>query len=203
MGSLSLLQGIFPTQGSNSGNPTLQVDSLPAEPQVKSKNTGMGSLSLLQGIFQTQKSNRGLLHHRQILYWLNYEESPNWIENIRTAWSVFLTWPSSTTLLILLVLNLLCWFFLFFPDFQRWRPRGSVFGPPLFSYTLSSVIFLEHQIHMTDWLFDLGSLNLTLPRQNSSPQSPPNLSNLLTHPSSIFTAALTKILTVILDSSFS
>ena len=33
VGSLSLLQGIFPTQGSNPGSPILQVDSLPAEPQ--------------------------------------------------------------------------------------------------------------------------------------------------------------------------
>ena len=28
---------------------------------------------LLQGIFPTQESNTGLLHYRQILYWLNYE----------------------------------------------------------------------------------------------------------------------------------
>ena len=47
---LSLLQGIFPTQGSNPG-PALQADSLPAEPQGKPKTTGVGSLSLLQGIF--------------------------------------------------------------------------------------------------------------------------------------------------------
>ena len=33
--------------------PTLQVDSLPSEPPVKPKNTGVGSLSLLQGIFPT------------------------------------------------------------------------------------------------------------------------------------------------------
>ena len=31
VGSLSLLQGIFPTQGSNPGLPPLQADSLPAE----------------------------------------------------------------------------------------------------------------------------------------------------------------------------
>ena len=31
----------------------LQVDSLPAEPQGKPKNTGVGSLSLLQQIFPT------------------------------------------------------------------------------------------------------------------------------------------------------
>ena len=35
----------------------LQVDSLPAEPPGKPKNTGVGSLSLLQWIFPTQKSN--------------------------------------------------------------------------------------------------------------------------------------------------
>ena len=35
VGSLSLLQGIFPTQGSNPGLPTLQADSSPAEPQGK------------------------------------------------------------------------------------------------------------------------------------------------------------------------
>ena len=31
-------------------SPTLQADSLPAEPQGKPKNTGVGSLFLLQGI---------------------------------------------------------------------------------------------------------------------------------------------------------
>ena len=45
-------------------SPALQVDSLPAEPPGKSKNTGVGSLSLLQQIFSTQESNRGLLHCR-------------------------------------------------------------------------------------------------------------------------------------------
>ena len=50
VGSLSLLQGIFPTQGLEPRSSTLQVDSLPAEPQGKPKNTGLGSLSLLQGI---------------------------------------------------------------------------------------------------------------------------------------------------------
>ena len=51
----------------------LQVDSLPAEPQGKPKNTGMGSLSLLQHIFLTQESNQGLLHCSLILYQLNYQ----------------------------------------------------------------------------------------------------------------------------------
>ena len=57
-------------------SPTLQADSLPAEPQRKPKNTGVGSLSLLQGIFPTQELNLGLLHCRQILYQLSYQGSP-------------------------------------------------------------------------------------------------------------------------------
>ena len=43
-------------------SPTLQTDSLSAEPQGKPKNTGVGSLSLLQWIFLTQELNQGLLH---------------------------------------------------------------------------------------------------------------------------------------------
>ena len=57
-------------------SPTLQVDSLPTEPQEKPKNIGVGSLSLLQEIFLTQESNQGLLHCRQILYQLSYQGSP-------------------------------------------------------------------------------------------------------------------------------
>ena len=51
------------------------VNSLPAEPQGKPKNTGVGSLSLLQWIFPTQESNWGLQHCRQILYQLSYQGS--------------------------------------------------------------------------------------------------------------------------------
>ena len=72
VGSLSLLQGIVPIQGSNPGPPILQVDSSAAEPQGKPKNNGVGSLSLLQQIFLTQGSNWGLLHCRWILYQLSY-----------------------------------------------------------------------------------------------------------------------------------
>ena len=45
------------------------------------KNTGVGSLSLLQQIFPTQESNQGLLHCRQILYQLSYQESPLFIRD--------------------------------------------------------------------------------------------------------------------------
>ena len=40
-------------------SPTLQMDSLPAEPQGKPKNTGVGSHSLFHGIFPTQELNQG------------------------------------------------------------------------------------------------------------------------------------------------
>ena len=74
----------FPSSGdlSNPGieprSPALQVDSLPAEPQGKPKNTGVGSLSLLQWIFPTQESNQGFLRCRQILYQLSCQGSP-WV----------------------------------------------------------------------------------------------------------------------------
>ena len=57
-------------------SPTLQADSLPAEPPGKPKNIGVGSLSLLQWIFPTQESNQGLLHCRKILYQLSYQGTP-------------------------------------------------------------------------------------------------------------------------------
>ena len=52
------------------------MDSLPAEPQGKPKDTRVGSLSLLQQIFLTQELNQCLQHCRQILYQLSYEGSP-------------------------------------------------------------------------------------------------------------------------------
>ena len=54
----------------------IAVDSLPAEPPGKPKNTGVGGLSLLQQIFPIQESNWGLLHYRQTLYQLSYQRSP-------------------------------------------------------------------------------------------------------------------------------
>ena len=68
--------GDLPNPGIEPRSPTLQVDSLPAEPQGKPNNTGVGSLSLLQQIFLTQESNLGLLHCRQVLYQLSYQGNP-------------------------------------------------------------------------------------------------------------------------------
>ena len=67
--------GDLPNPGTEPRSPTLQVDSLPAEPQGKPKNTGVGSLSLLEGIFLTQGSNPGLPHYRWILYQLSHKGS--------------------------------------------------------------------------------------------------------------------------------
>ena len=75
VGSLSLLQGILPTQGSNPGLPHCRQIFLPAEQPGKPKNTGVSSHSLLLGMFPTQELNRGLLHYRRILYQLSYQES--------------------------------------------------------------------------------------------------------------------------------
>ena len=71
MGSHSLLQGIFPTQGSNPG--------LPHCSRILYQLGHQGSpriLSLLQQIFLTQELNWGLPHCRQILYQLSYQGSP-------------------------------------------------------------------------------------------------------------------------------
>ena len=60
--------GDLPNPGIKPRYPALQMDSLPAEPPGKPKNTGVGSLSLLQCIFLTQELNQGLLHCKRILY---------------------------------------------------------------------------------------------------------------------------------------
>ena len=46
VGNLSLLQANLPNPGIEPRSPALQVDSLPAEPPGKPKNTGVDSLSL-------------------------------------------------------------------------------------------------------------------------------------------------------------
>ena len=53
--------GGLPNPGIEPRSPALEVNSLPAEPQGKPKNTGVGSLSLLQRILLTQEPNGGLL----------------------------------------------------------------------------------------------------------------------------------------------
>ena len=63
--------GDLPNPGIKPRSSTLQVDSLPAEPQGKPKRTGVGSLSLLQRISLIQELSWGLLHLRRKARWSN------------------------------------------------------------------------------------------------------------------------------------
>ena len=63
--------GDLPNPGIEPNCPSLQADSILAEPQKKPKNTGAGSLSFFQSIFPTQELNQDLLHCSWILYQLN------------------------------------------------------------------------------------------------------------------------------------
>ena len=83
--------GDLPNLGIEPRSPSLQVDSLPAEPQGKPKNTGVGSLSLLQCISPTQELNRDLLHCKWILYQLSYKVVIFFLYRKVTA-SVLLDW---------------------------------------------------------------------------------------------------------------
>ena len=76
VGSLSLLQEIFPTQGSNPSLPHCKQILYQLSHKWSPRITGVGSLAFLQGIFLTQESNWGLLHCRWILYQLSYQGSP-------------------------------------------------------------------------------------------------------------------------------
>ena len=109
VGSFSLLQGIFPIQGSN---PCL-LNSLPAEPQGKPENTAVGSLSLLQQIFPAQESNWGFLHCRQILYQLSYEGSPHRLKTLHIL-------PLASSIDHLRKINLFMYFKQSFICLQSW-----------------------------------------------------------------------------------
>ena len=76
VGSLSLLQGIFPTQGSKPGLPHCGWILYQLNHKGSPRILEVGSLSLLQRICPTQESNRDLLHCRRILYQLSYQGSP-------------------------------------------------------------------------------------------------------------------------------
>ena len=58
------------------------------------KNTWVGCHFFLQGIFPTQGLNPGLLHCRQIIYWLSYKRSQISICPIFETFLFFLLFPS-------------------------------------------------------------------------------------------------------------
>ena len=81
VGSLSLLQKIFPTQGSNPGVPHCG--------EILYQLSHRGSPGILEWaaypfsrVFPTQESNRGLLHCKQILYQLSYQGSPYFLTSL-------------------------------------------------------------------------------------------------------------------------
>ena len=67
VGSLSFLQGIFPTRDRTQFS-CIAGGFFTSWATGKSKNTGMDSLSFIQGIFPTQELNQCLLHCTWILY---------------------------------------------------------------------------------------------------------------------------------------
>ena len=77
VGSLSLLQGIFPTQGSNPGLPHFMEILYQLSHKGSPRILEWVALSLLQWFFLTQESSQGLFHCRQILYQMSYQGSPN------------------------------------------------------------------------------------------------------------------------------
>ena len=114
--------GDLPNPGIKSRSPTLQADSLPAEPPGKpwseshsvvsdslrphglcipwnssGQDTGVGGLCLPQGIFPTQGSNPGLPHCKQILYRLSHKGSPGILEWVAYPFSSRSSWPRNQT----------------------------------------------------------------------------------------------------------
>ena len=69
--------GDLPNPGIKSRSPTLQVDSLPAEPQGKPMNSEWVAFPSLADL-PNLGMNQGFPHGRQILYYLNYRGSPEW-----------------------------------------------------------------------------------------------------------------------------
>ena len=57
------------------------------------KNTGVGCHALLQWLFLTQRSNLGLLHCRQILYYLSHQGSPLSSYNLLES-GLYLSFPA-------------------------------------------------------------------------------------------------------------
>ena len=101
---------------------TLQMDSLPAEPSGKSKNTGVGSMSLLQGIFLSQELNRGLLHCRRILYQVSYKKYISFMIPLPKSFRlIFNIWIHSKNPQLMH----------FFCQIQLWKYGGSM-EPPYF-----------------------------------------------------------------------
>ena len=76
VGTLSLLQGIFPTQGLNPGLPHCRWILYQLSHQGSPRILEWVAYRFSRGSSRPQESNRGLLHCKRILYQLSYEGSP-------------------------------------------------------------------------------------------------------------------------------
>ena len=94
-GELFPSPGDLPNPGVEPRSSTLQMDSLPVEPQGKPKNIGVGSLSLLQWIIPTQESNQGLLHCRWVFYQLSYEVASLVAQLVKNPPAMWENWVQS------------------------------------------------------------------------------------------------------------
>ena len=89
VGSHSLLQGIFPTQGSNPGILHCRWILFTIKATGKPKKIEEGRLSPLQRIFPTQGSNPGLPHCRRILYQLSHKIPIGALKNFSYVFHVY------------------------------------------------------------------------------------------------------------------
>ena len=85
VGSLSPLQGVFPTQGLKPG--LLHCGRILHQLSHKGSPRILEWVSLLQQMFPTQELNQDLLHCRRILYQLSYRGSPQRAKgNLKAPW---------------------------------------------------------------------------------------------------------------------
>ena len=128
------------------------------------QNTGVGSHSLLQEIFPTQGSNPGLLHHRQILYQLIHQGSPQPYYSFYCYsyyYSLLLIHSTHVEMTITnspLYSSLLCLVYVY-----MWKRLGLVKGFPKISSTRVLYISVQKRIQPKakwdkKWLIRIGHL---------------------------------------------
>ena len=127
VGSLSLLQGIFPIQGVKPGLPHCRRILYQLSHKGSPRILEWGSLSLLQGIFLTQELNQHLQHCRWILYQLSYQESP---EGYKFLYLLFL---KNNQPKIILVPKRHIWGWQT-PGYQQWPKRVTVIKQQFFHH---------------------------------------------------------------------
>ena len=142
VGSLIPSPGDLPSTGIGPRSPSLQTDSLPAEPQGKPKNTGEGSLSLLQGIFPTQELNWGLLHCRWILYQLSYQGSPNSVQGF-----LFFPHPCQHLLFVAFLMAKID-LFVFISTLGNFTRKETIFQKVLIFMLIREVHWLDRREHL-------------------------------------------------------